>query len=55
MVKDYIATEVGDKIIAKLIDLYLKVNRILDKEMKRMKFIHSEAKKEIIKFGDWVK
>ena len=34
MVKDYIATEVGDKIIAKLINPYLKVNRILDWNIK---------------------
>ena len=34
MVKDYIATEVGDKIVAKLIDPYLKVNRILDWNIK---------------------
>ena len=34
MVKDYIATEVGDKIIAKLINPYLKVNRIFDWNIK---------------------
>lgn len=34
MVTGYIATEVNDKIIAKLVDPYLKVNRILDWEVK---------------------
>ena len=29
--------------------------KLLDKEMKRIKYIHSEAKKEIVKFGNWVK
>ena len=33
----------------------VEANRLLDKEMKRIKYIHSEAKKEIIKFGNWVK
>ena len=33
----------------------LEANRLLDKEMKRIKYIHTEAKKEIIKFGHWVK
>ena len=33
----------------------LEANRLLDKEMKRIKYIHSEAKKEIVKFGNWVK
>ena len=33
----------------------VEANRILDKEMKRLKHIHSEAKKEISKFGNWVK
>lgn len=32
-----------------------EANRLLDKEMKRLKYIHSEAKKEISKFGNWVK
>ena len=32
-----------------------EANRILDKEMNRIKYIHAEAKKEIIKFGNWVK
>lgn len=34
MVTGYIATEVGDKIIAKLVDPYLKVKKILDWEIK---------------------
>ena len=34
MVTGYIATEVNDKIIAKLVDPYLKVNRVLDWEVK---------------------
>ena len=29
MVTGYIATEIGDKIIAKLVDPYLKVNKVL--------------------------
>lgn len=42
----------SDKEIKKI---KMEANKILDKEMKRIKYIHSEAKKEIIKFGDWVK
>ena len=42
----------SDKEIRKI---KLEANRLLDKEMKRIKYIHSEAKKEIIKFGNWVK
>jgi hypothetical protein len=33
----------------------VEANKLLDKEMRRMKYIHSEAKKEISKFGNWVK
>ena len=42
----------SDKEIRKI---KLEANRLLDKEMKRIKYIHSEAKKEIVKFGNWVK
>ena len=31
-------------------EIKLEANRLLDKEMKRIKYIHSEAKKEINKF-----
>ena len=33
----------------------VEANKLLDKEMKRMKYINSEAKKEISKFGNWIK
>jgi len=33
----------------------VEANRLLDKEMKRIKYIHSAAKEEISKFGSWVK
>lgn len=36
-------------------EIKLEANKLLDKEMNRIKFIHSEAKKEINKFGSWVK
>ena len=42
----------SDKEIRKI---KLEANRLLDKEMKRIKYIHLEAKKEIVKFGNWVK
>ena len=42
----------SDKEIRKI---KLEANKLLDKEMKRIKYIHSEAKKEIVKFGHWVK
>lgn len=42
----------SDKEIRKI---KLEANRLLDKEMKRIKYIHTEAKKEISKFGNWVK
>lgn len=32
-------------------EVKVEANRILDKEMNRIKYIHSEAKKEIKKFG----
>ena len=32
-------------------EVKIEANRILDKEMNRIKYIHSEAKKEIKKFG----
>ena len=38
----------SDKEIRKI---KLEANKLLDKEMNRIKFIHSEAKKEIDKFG----
>ena len=31
-------------------EIKVEANRLLDKEMKRIKYIHSEAKKEISKF-----
>ena len=37
----------SDKEIKKI---KMEANKILDKEMKRIKYIHSEAKKEISKF-----
>ena len=33
----------------------LEANNLLDKEMNRLKRIHTAAKKEIDKFGSWVK
>ena len=33
-----------------ILEIKVEANRLLDKEMKRIKYIHSEAKKEISKF-----